>query len=231
MSKTISEYLISREKNIYEVVIGLEVHAQVLSNSKLFSSSPTKFDSILQNQTCGNCTPVSKTQATHFCQDCGIFLCSNCSKTIHNLNLFASHRCTKLTVVDSRPNSSSQNNNNTNTSSSPFAKLDAAALRKNHEERKRQHSSISVKTSNGNSITNNNNHNLFSPNDGKSTAATTKNSHKFSHQEEEESSKYRTRPNSSSTTTAVLLTKEEEEAEGQKGNVGEKEGGCSCVIQ
>ena len=43
MSKTTGEYLITREKNIYEVVIGLEVHAQVLSNSKLFSSSPTKF--------------------------------------------------------------------------------------------------------------------------------------------------------------------------------------------
>ncbi len=43
MSKTTGEYIIAREKNIYEVVIGLEVHAQVLSNSKLFSSSPTKF--------------------------------------------------------------------------------------------------------------------------------------------------------------------------------------------
>ena len=43
MSKTTGEYIITREKNIYEVVIGLEVHAQVLSNSKLFSSSPTKF--------------------------------------------------------------------------------------------------------------------------------------------------------------------------------------------
>ena len=43
MSKTTGEYLITREKNIYEVVIGLEVHAQVLSNSKLFSSSPTRF--------------------------------------------------------------------------------------------------------------------------------------------------------------------------------------------
>ena len=43
MSTTTGEYLITREKNIYEVVIGLEVHAQVLSNSKLFSSSPTKF--------------------------------------------------------------------------------------------------------------------------------------------------------------------------------------------
>ena len=43
MSKTTGEYLITREKNIYEVVIGLEVHAQVLSNSKLFSSSPAKF--------------------------------------------------------------------------------------------------------------------------------------------------------------------------------------------
>ena len=43
MSKATGEYLITREKNIYEVVIGLEVHAQVLSNSKLFSSSSTKF--------------------------------------------------------------------------------------------------------------------------------------------------------------------------------------------
>ena len=43
MNKTAGEYLISRKENIYEVVIGLEVHAQVLSNSKLFSSSPTKF--------------------------------------------------------------------------------------------------------------------------------------------------------------------------------------------
>ena len=38
-----SEYLIKRNNNEYEVVIGLEVHAQVLSESKLFSSSPTKF--------------------------------------------------------------------------------------------------------------------------------------------------------------------------------------------
>ena len=43
MNKNVSQYLISRDKNVYEVVIGLEVHAQVLSNSKLFSSSPTKF--------------------------------------------------------------------------------------------------------------------------------------------------------------------------------------------
>ena len=38
-----SEYLIKRHNNVYEVVIGLEVHAQVTSNSKLFSSSSTKF--------------------------------------------------------------------------------------------------------------------------------------------------------------------------------------------
>jgi len=43
MSKNKDQYLIARGKNTYEVVIGLEVHAQVLSNSKLFSSSPTKF--------------------------------------------------------------------------------------------------------------------------------------------------------------------------------------------
>ena len=43
MSKTNSDYLIERNDNVYEVVIGLEVHAQVTSNSKLFSSSSTKF--------------------------------------------------------------------------------------------------------------------------------------------------------------------------------------------
>ena len=43
MSKNNSEYFIERNDNVYEVVIGLEVHAQVTSNSKLFSSSSTKF--------------------------------------------------------------------------------------------------------------------------------------------------------------------------------------------
>ena len=43
MSKNNLEYLINRRDNQYEVVIGLEVHAQVLSESKLFSTSATKF--------------------------------------------------------------------------------------------------------------------------------------------------------------------------------------------
>ena len=43
MSKDKSEYLINRKDNQYEVVIGLEVHAQVISESKLFSTSSTKF--------------------------------------------------------------------------------------------------------------------------------------------------------------------------------------------
>ncbi len=43
MSKSKSEYLINRHDNQYEVVIGLEVHAQVTSVSKLFSTSATKF--------------------------------------------------------------------------------------------------------------------------------------------------------------------------------------------
>ena len=43
MSQNQSEFIIKRNNNEYEVVIGLEVHAQVLSKSKLFSSSPTKF--------------------------------------------------------------------------------------------------------------------------------------------------------------------------------------------
>ena len=43
MSKEKFDYFINGEKGKYEVVIGLEVHAQVLSNSKLFSGSSTKF--------------------------------------------------------------------------------------------------------------------------------------------------------------------------------------------
>ena len=43
MSKKNSEHLINRKDNQYEVVIGLEVHAQVISESKLFSTSATKF--------------------------------------------------------------------------------------------------------------------------------------------------------------------------------------------
>ncbi len=43
MKKDNFNYYIKRDSNKYEVIIGLEVHAQVLSNSKLFSSSPTKF--------------------------------------------------------------------------------------------------------------------------------------------------------------------------------------------
>ena len=43
MSKNKSEYLINRKDNQYEVIIGLEVHAQVTSESKLFSTSATKF--------------------------------------------------------------------------------------------------------------------------------------------------------------------------------------------
>jgi len=43
MSKDIFDYFIKGERNKYEVIIGLEVHAQVSSNSKLFSGSATKF--------------------------------------------------------------------------------------------------------------------------------------------------------------------------------------------
>ncbi len=43
MSK--DQYLIEKNGNKYEVIIGLEVHAQVLSDSKLFSTSATKFGS------------------------------------------------------------------------------------------------------------------------------------------------------------------------------------------
>ena len=43
MSKEKFDYFVNGEKGKYEVIIGLEVHAQVLSNSKLFSGSSTKF--------------------------------------------------------------------------------------------------------------------------------------------------------------------------------------------
>ncbi|MBD1146174.1 Asp-tRNA(Asn)/Glu-tRNA(Gln) amidotransferase subunit GatB [Pelagibacterales bacterium SAG-MED28] len=43
MTKEKRKYLIEGEKGKWEVVIGLEVHAQVSSNSKLFSGSSTKF--------------------------------------------------------------------------------------------------------------------------------------------------------------------------------------------
>ena len=43
MTREKGKYLIEGEKGNWEVVIGLEVHAQVSSNSKLFSGSSTKF--------------------------------------------------------------------------------------------------------------------------------------------------------------------------------------------
>ena len=50
MSKEKFNYFIKGEKSKYEVVIGLEVHAQVLSRSKLFSGSSTKFGADPNNQ-------------------------------------------------------------------------------------------------------------------------------------------------------------------------------------
>ena len=38
-------YLIEGKNAKFEVVVGLEIHAQVISNSKLFSGSSTKFGS------------------------------------------------------------------------------------------------------------------------------------------------------------------------------------------
>ena len=43
MNKENAKYLIEGDKSKWEVIIGLEVHAQVTSNSKLFSGSSTKF--------------------------------------------------------------------------------------------------------------------------------------------------------------------------------------------
>ena len=50
MSKEKFDYFIKGDKGKYEVVIGLEVHAQVLSKSKLFSGSSTKFGADPNNQ-------------------------------------------------------------------------------------------------------------------------------------------------------------------------------------
>ena len=50
MSKEKFDYFIKGEKGKYEVVIGLEVHAQVQSKSKLFSGSSTKFGADPNNQ-------------------------------------------------------------------------------------------------------------------------------------------------------------------------------------
>ena len=46
MSKDNSEYLIERYDNVYEVVIGLEVHAQLLTKSKAYSSDSTEFGTL-----------------------------------------------------------------------------------------------------------------------------------------------------------------------------------------
>ena len=43
MNKKKFDYYIKKNSNIYEVIIGLEVHDQVLSKYKLFSGSPTFF--------------------------------------------------------------------------------------------------------------------------------------------------------------------------------------------
>ena len=43
MEKEKFDYFIKTEKNNWEIIIGLEVHAQVISESKLFSGSSTKF--------------------------------------------------------------------------------------------------------------------------------------------------------------------------------------------
>ena len=43
MSKPTEKYHIKGEKGKWEVIIGLEIHAQVTSKSKLFSGSSTKF--------------------------------------------------------------------------------------------------------------------------------------------------------------------------------------------
>ena len=47
MEKEKFDYFIKTKKNNWEVVIGLEVHAQVISESKLFSGSS---QNLVQNQ-------------------------------------------------------------------------------------------------------------------------------------------------------------------------------------
>ena len=47
-------YYLKGKKREYEVVIGLEVHAQILSESKLFSPSATKFGQEPNSQVSSN---------------------------------------------------------------------------------------------------------------------------------------------------------------------------------
>jgi aspartyl-tRNA(Asn)/glutamyl-tRNA(Gln) amidotransferase subunit B len=46
-----TQYLIEGKKNQYEITIGCEIHAQIATNSKLFSRSATKFGSPQNSQT------------------------------------------------------------------------------------------------------------------------------------------------------------------------------------
>ena len=67
----------------YETVIGLEVHAQLLTDSKIFCGCPTKFGQPPNSQTCPVCTgmpgslPVLNRKALHFTIKTGLAM--NCS--------------------------------------------------------------------------------------------------------------------------------------------------------
>ena len=75
----------------YDVVIGLEVHAQLLTNTKIFCSCPNKFGNEPNANTCPVCTgqpgslPVLNKQAVEFAIKAG--LATNC--TINRKSIFA----------------------------------------------------------------------------------------------------------------------------------------------
>jgi aspartyl-tRNA(Asn)/glutamyl-tRNA(Gln) amidotransferase subunit B len=75
----------------YDVVIGLEVHAQLLTNTKIFCSCPNKFGNEPNSNTCPVCTgqpgslPVLNEEVVHFAIKAG--LATNC--TINKHSIFA----------------------------------------------------------------------------------------------------------------------------------------------
>jgi aspartyl-tRNA(Asn)/glutamyl-tRNA(Gln) amidotransferase subunit B len=75
----------------YDVVIGLEVHAQLLTNTKIFCSCPNKFGNEPNSNTCPVCTgqpgslPVLNEEVVHFAIKAG--LATNC--TINKYSIFA----------------------------------------------------------------------------------------------------------------------------------------------
>jgi len=92
MSKEKFDYFIKGEKGKYEVVIGLEVHAQVQSKSKLFSGSSTKFGADPNNQVSlidsafPGMLPVINEECVKQAVRTGLGLNEDAGKSIHDMD-------------------------------------------------------------------------------------------------------------------------------------------------